>query len=200
MYGYNNPEILSRIVAPFLRQPLILFIIFVLFSILVPMLEEIMKPFALWFLKKKTILAGDGFFYGAITGMVFALIESIMGLTNFAMDSWVSISVVRLGTGILHIFTAAMLGWALTASWRESKFGKVGLTYLLCIAVHGLWNFLAISLSINEAITIGSTAVQGWIRVGFPILLVIMAAGMLAVLLTLGKKLGQEQKQEIHCA
>jgi hypothetical protein len=154
-----------------------------------------MKPLALWFINKKDLLASDGFYYGALTGMVFALIESILGLTGFGADGWVSMSVVRVGTGILHIFTSAMMGWALTSSWRSYRLGKLGLTYLGCIAVHGLWNFLAISISVNGLLPLSVNPQQGLISSLFPVLLVLMALGMALALLVLGRKLGMEQEK-----
>jgi hypothetical protein len=190
MVGMNNPDILSRLLTPFLTQPAILFILFVLFSLVVPVIEEIMKPMALWFLNKKEILPRDGFYYGALTGMVFALIESILGLTGFGADGWVSISIVRLGTGILHVFTSALMGWALTESWHAYRLGKLSLTFLFCVAVHGLWNFLAISISINDLIPMAVNPQQGVIRILFPAILVLMALGMLLGLLRVGRKLG----------
>ena len=153
-----------------------------------------MKPLALWFLKKKNILASDGFYYGALTGMVFALIESILGLSGFGTDGWVSMSVVRVGTGILHIFTSAMMGWALTESWHSYRLGKLGLTYLGCIAIHGLWNFLAISISINKILPLSVNSQQELIRVLFPVILVLMALGMLFALLHPWAKVGARTK------
>ncbi|MBI9049100.1 MAG: PrsW family intramembrane metalloprotease [Anaerolineaceae bacterium] len=188
-YGMNNPDILSRIFLPFLSQPVILFIIFALFSVIIPMFEELMKPLALWFVSKQNLSARDGFYYGAVTGMIFALIESILGLTSFGMDSWVSVSIVRLGTGVLHIFTAALMGWALTSSWRKEKFGKLILTYIICIVIHGAWNFLAIATSINELISAETLAMHDVIQVVFPILLVLMAGGMLIAMWMISKRL-----------
>ncbi len=196
LFDINNPELLGRILTPFLLQPTILLIGFIIFSLVVPVIEEIMKPLALWFLNKKNMLASDGFYYGAVTGMVFALIESILGLTGLGADSWVSMSVVRVGTGILHIFTSAMMGWALTSSWRSYRMGKLGLTYLGCIAIHGLWNFLAISISVNEILPGSVNSQQELIRIFFPVILVLMALGMLLALLRLGQKLAVEQKTE----
>ncbi len=193
MSGINNPELLGRILMPFLLQPTILLIGFVLFSLVIPVTEEIMKPLALWFLNKKDLQARDGFYYGALTGMVFALIESILGLTGFGAEGWVSMSVVRVGTGILHIFTSAMMGWALTSSWRSYRLGKLGLTYLGCITIHGLWNFLAISISVNELLPLTVNPQQDLVRILFPAILVLLALGMALALLGFGRKLGEEQ-------
>ena len=200
MYGFNNPDILSRILMPFLQQPLILVIIFLLFSVLIPMLEEIMKPLALWFLAKKEMLPDEGFYFGAVTGMVFALIESIIGLANFGADTWISVAVMRVGTGILHTFTAAMLGWALSLSWKRYKFGRLVLTFFVCVAVHGTWNFLAIGTSINDLLPLTINPAQGVLQIVLPALLVLMALGMLAVLFIFSKRLEDRKKEHLITA
>ena len=192
VYGANNPDILSRIAMPFLSEPVILFIVFSLFSIVIPMLEEIMKPLGIWFFSKKTLAARDGFFYGAMGGMVFALIESVMGLTNFAMDSWVLISIVRLGTGILHMFTAGLMGWALTSSWKEEKFGKLIGIYLLCIVIHGAWNFMAIGMSLSQFFSTATFGAQELFMYGFPVLMVLLAMGMLYAMYRMTEKLTKD--------
>jgi hypothetical protein len=198
VYGANNPDILSRIAMPFLSQPVILFIVFSLFSIIIPMLEEIMKPLGLWFFSKKTLAAKDGFFYGAMGGMVFALIESVMGLTSFGMESWVAISIVRLGTGILHMFTAGMMGWALTSSWKEEKFGKLIGIYLLCIVVHGAWNFMAIGMSLSQLAAGVHFAAGNVLTIVFPILMFLMAIGMLYAMVRITRRLTAEIQPSIY--
>jgi hypothetical protein len=198
MYGMNNPDILSRIATPFLSEPVILFIVFSLFSVVIPMLEEIMKPLALWFLNKKNLSERDGFFYGAMTGMVFALIESVIGLSSFAMDSWVSLSVVRLGTGILHIFTAALMGWALTSSWKKDKFEKLVLIYLACVLVHGVWNFMAIGISLNELVAFANFSFYGTLRILLPVLMVLMTVGMMFAIFRITKMLTVENQSHLY--
>ena len=198
MYGMNNPDILSRIVSPFLSEPVILFIVFSLFSIVIPMFEEIMKPLALWFINKQNLSAQDGFFYGAITGMVFALIESVLGLSSFAMDSWVSLSVVRLGTGILHIFTAALMGWALTSSWKKDKFGKLIIIYLVCLLIHGAWNFMAIGISLNDMTAFANYSFYNAVKIIFPVLLVLLAVAMTIAIFRMAKKLTLENQPLLY--
>jgi hypothetical protein len=56
----------------------------------------------------------------------------------------------RAGTAVIHILNTALMGWALTMAWNRGRYATLGLTYLLAITIHGLWNGLAILSTFNE--------------------------------------------------
>jgi len=56
------------------------------------------------------------------------------------------VMVGRIGTGLLHIFTAGINGWALASTWRDGKYMRVGIAYLASVIVHGAWNLFALLL------------------------------------------------------
>jgi hypothetical protein len=56
----------------------------------------------------------------------------------------------RIGTGVIHIFTAGLMGWALALAWQENRYLRLGVTYLVAVLIHGLWNGLTL-------VTVGTT-------------------------------------------
>jgi hypothetical protein len=57
---------------------------------------------------------------------------------------WAFAVTARAGTSLLHMFTAAVSGWALVLAWREGRYLRLVLSYLAVMAIHGLWNGLSL--------------------------------------------------------
>jgi hypothetical protein len=51
-----------------------------------------------------------------------------------------------MGTGVIHILTSGLTGWALALAWRERQYLRLGLVYLGVALIHGLWNGLTLLL------------------------------------------------------
>jgi biotin transporter BioY len=79
-----------------------------------------------------------------LCGAAFALIESLFYLSNPAGDGWAVLAGARAGTILLHITSTALVGWAMAAAWRDGNYWRLGLFYLLAVALHGLWNGMAV--------------------------------------------------------
>ena len=82
-----------------------------------------------------------------------------------------------------------MMGWALTSSWKKDKFSKLIWLYLLCILVHGAWNFMAIAVSLNDLAVFASLSFHSVLKIVFPVLMVAMAIGMLFTMFRITKHL-----------
>lgn len=113
-------------------------------AVLLPVLEELFKPLALWFFIRQNWTPAEGFSAGLVCGAAFALLESLMAVTFVPADSWLTTLAARLGTGVLHIVTTGLTGWALVSAWREKGYKKLALIYLASTSLHGVWNFFAI--------------------------------------------------------
>lgn len=156
----GDMDALLEMLAPFLTSPLIMAGAIVFVSVIVPLIEELFKPIGVWFLIRKEISAAEGFAAGALSGAGFAVFESLM--LNASMEEWLIGSVVRIGTAVIHITTAAFSGWALALAWKKGRFFILVLTYLAVVTVHGIWNGLAILVVFNEL------AVSKGMRIDFP--------------------------------
>jgi hypothetical protein len=77
-----------------------------------------------------------------LCGAAFALLETFS--VSAQSEDWSTLLLTRLGTDILHITTAALMGAAIVYTVRERHYLRLLGTYLLCVSLHGLWNAMAI--------------------------------------------------------
>ena len=124
------------------------------FAVLVPLLEEAIKPIGVWLLCGRRLTPGQGFAAGVLSGAGFALMETL-GYSSATVDNWLGITLARAGTGVMHITTTALVSWALASTWKDGRYVRVFLTYLAAVIIHGVWNSLtvglaALGLSIND--------------------------------------------------
>jgi len=152
---YVNPDTFPLILDqlyPLVQNPGIIAAVMVVIALVVPLIEELLKPLALWFFIKKRWSPREGFVAGLMCGGAFAVVESLTALASSGPSSLVLV-IARSGTALLHITTAGLSGWALTSTWRDGKVLRVGGIYLLTVLMHGIWNFLAVSTGIGSLAT-----------------------------------------------
>lgn len=137
----TSPELLIEWLAPYLASPWVMLIGFMFIVVFVPLIEELIKPIGVWFLARRHLSPAAGYTAGILSGAGFALFESL-GMTSVG-EEWVVQVVARIGAAIVHIFTSGLMGWALAVAWKQKRYLRLGLTYLLAVGIHGAWNALA---------------------------------------------------------
>jgi hypothetical protein len=142
--GTVDPQALTSLLDPYLKQPLFIFLIVAAGSALVPLLEEALKPLAVWFLAGRKMTPAQGFTAGLASGAIFALLESLFSLSPAMGADWSGVVIGRMGTGLLHVTCSGLVGWGLALAWRRGNYFKLGGLYLSAVFLHGSWN--AISL------------------------------------------------------
>lgn len=140
----NNPDALLRMIAPYLFKPATLLAGLLFFSVLVPIIEELIKPLAVWLTPGGITSPKQGFALGVLGGAAFALVESL-GMSPGIPGTSNILPIARAGTDVVHIVTTGLMGWALVSAWQGRKYLQLGVTYLVVIAIHGLWNALALA-------------------------------------------------------
>jgi hypothetical protein len=140
--GRPSSDELLRSLGPYMLQPALLFGVFIFGALIVPLIEELIKPIGVWLLFGRPMTPAAGLAAGAISGAGYALFESL-ALTSNGQD-WAASVVARSGTAVIHIFTASLMGWALVLAWRERRYLRLLGTYLLAVLIHGSWNALAL--------------------------------------------------------
>lgn len=135
---------------PLLSDPGVIFAGFAIVSLVIPIIEESLKPLAVWSLFKHELTPSGGFIAGMLCGAAFAFVESAFSLSAAGGQEWGFTALGRAGTGLLHAFTAGLNGWALAAAWRDANYIRQGLTFALTVALHGIWNFFAVFLGISQ--------------------------------------------------
>jgi hypothetical protein len=140
-----QPEEMQNLLLPYLAHPAIIGIALSYFSLLVPMIEELLKPLGVWISANRISSPAQGFALGALSGAAYALIETL-GVSAQTVD-WANLLLSRIGTDVLHITTSALMGAAIIYAFREKRFLRLAGTYILAVSLHGLWNGLAILYS-----------------------------------------------------
>jgi hypothetical protein len=137
-----SPDMLLEEFGPYLIRPAVLFGVLIFGAVVVPLIEELIKPIGVWLLAKRRLRPAAGFAAGALSGAGYALFESL-ALTSGGQE-WPALMVARVGTAAVHILTTAITGWALVQAWTQRRYVLLGLSYLTSVAIHGLWNGLTI--------------------------------------------------------
>jgi hypothetical protein len=137
-------ESVIRIIRPYITNPATIYSLIAIMAGVIPFLEELLKPLALWFFSPRKLSAREGFIGGMICGAAFALLESLGALGNPGTDSWSIIAIGRVGTGILHVSASGLVGWGMTKAWSEGKYLTLVWSYLLAVSFHALWNTSAL--------------------------------------------------------
>lgn len=186
-----DPQAITNLVEPLLSQPWVILIILILVSGVAPLVEELLKPMAVWALAGRNLTPAEGFTAGAIAGAGFALLETLFSLINFNDSTWLSLAIGRAGTGLLHITTAALMGKALAEAWRSNKYWQLGLNYLAVMLIHSLWNAFSILYGLGSTF-VGQPGLVQFVQPisqASPYLLVALSVGMFLTLVIVNFRL-----------
>lgn len=138
-----SSEAVLRILQPVVNNPFVVFSAVVFGAVIVPLIEELIKPVGVWLLANRQLTPSEGYALGILSGAGYALVESLF-LTSSGQQ-WGLVILARIGTSAVHILTAGLMGWALVTAWGKGKYLRLGGIYLLATLIHGLWNGLTIS-------------------------------------------------------
>jgi RsiW-degrading membrane proteinase PrsW (M82 family) len=188
-FEVSDPYVLDRLVGDLFASPQVVFAFLIFLSGFVPLIEELFKPISVWVLLGRKLRPVDGWVIGAFSGAGFALFENL-GNASVTQD-WFFAVLSRAGATIPHVFTAALMGYTLALARTQKKYGRVFLTFLGVVAIHGAWNasfVLNIAASLPQS---DGLLDQGWAPV-FLVLVGLLAIGMLIALLLINRKLRRE--------
>lgn len=180
-----NPDEILQMLEPYAQQPGVIVSGFLLVSLVMPALEELFKPLIIWFLAPgRRMTPAEGFVAGLLSGGGFALIESLNLAGNINDLSWAAVVTGRVGTGLLHITTTGLVGWAIVSAFRERRPARLIWTYLIAVALHGLWNLFGVLMGLGTLLPTGPYArAAGLVGQIAPFALVVLAI-LLFILLT----------------
>lgn len=194
----SPPELLDRL-SPIMLNPAVIAGVLALIALIVPMIEELVKPVGVWLLLGRNLSAVEGFAAGALSGAGYALFENLALVAD--STAWAAAAAVRVATGAVHIFTSGLMGWALAKSWRKKRFFLLGLAYLAAILVHGLWNGLTVLTSLSTiASSQGKSPLGAWMnsmQLTGPVSLGILALGALLALFSINRTLSRAYSKRL---
>ncbi len=136
-----DPLVIVDLFGGLAQRPSVIFGLLVLAAGVVPLIEEMFKPLAVWLLAGDRLTPAQGFYAGMLSGACFALWENLTALSAAGDGSGTTIVIARVGTGLLHIVTAGLVSWGMTSFWQSRRYWRrmVGM-YILAVTMHGLWN------------------------------------------------------------
>ncbi len=155
--GNLLPEQAQSFILPYLTKPAVVLTIGIFGAVLVPLIEELLKPIGVWFLVGTRLTPAGGFVAGILCGAGYALIESL-GLASSG-EQWASLVVARMGTAGVHIFTTGLSGWALALAWKQNSYLRLGGVYLFNVFFHGLWNAMTLTIVVSSIPRLGNNAI-----------------------------------------
>lgn len=128
---------------PIPSDPKAILSIFVLVSVIAPLVEEAVKPLAVVVMIGRVRSAAEAFILGMSAGIGFDLIET-SGYISQGYRDWIDVALQRSSAGLLHGLGAAMvaLGWYYLTHPKESNhrfllgFGCM----VYAVLQHAIWN------------------------------------------------------------
>jgi RsiW-degrading membrane proteinase PrsW (M82 family) len=139
----KNVEDILTILAPYLTQPWIFLAVLSFASGFGPLIEEAVKPLAVWVLGRRLHSPAEGFALGAISGAGFALLEGLMAASGMAETPYFGLP-ARLASSLMHISLSALMGWGIASAMLEKRWKRLAGAYALSVIFHGLWNGSAV--------------------------------------------------------
>jgi RsiW-degrading membrane proteinase PrsW (M82 family) len=194
----ENLDAIMQDLEPYLRQPLVIFSAFSVVAGIIPVIEELIKPLALWSLAGRKLSPQEGFVGGLLCGAGFALMENVLYFANvMTSGDWIVMAVGRAGTGILHMLASGLVGLGLARAWRDRKWKSLVFSTLGAIVLHGLWNALALASGFLPLILeIEETTIWQDILFNAPLILlmVLSAVGICVINRKLRKQAGEKDE------
>jgi RsiW-degrading membrane proteinase PrsW (M82 family) len=127
--------------APNCQSPGVYNIILIVVAVMAPLIEETVKPLAVIIFVGRIRSAAEAFVLGLAAGIGFNLIETT-GYISSGYQDWLSIALIRTGSGLLHGFGAAMvtLGWYYLTHPGKHRALKVAGCWIYAVLQHAIWN------------------------------------------------------------
>jgi hypothetical protein len=189
--GVTSQEELIQMLLPWLSRPGVILAVIAFAALIVPMIEESVKPIGVWLLAGFKLSPAAGFAAGALSGAGYAFFESL-ALAGSGAD-WTVSTITRIPTAVIHILNTALMGWALVLAWREKRYANLALIYLIVILIHGTWNGLALVSAVDSLLTQQGLpspfAFLTWLGPIAPFLLGGMTIGAFTLLLWMNRRL-----------
>jgi hypothetical protein len=161
-------------------------------ALIVPLVEEIIKPIGVWLLAGRRLTPVEGLVIGMISGAGFALFENLMVFE--AETVWYAVLLARMTTTTIHVFTSGLMGWALVQAWQSRRYLRLLAMYVLVVLIHGIWNaaaaLLAISNLLHSLTKLENPPVLPYhLQANATILMVIMSITCFILLILLNRKM-----------
>lgn len=135
-------EVSEQAVNYLLQNPVVIGIMLLFLSGIVPVIEEIFKPMAVWALWNRPLTPQDGWTLGLLSGAGFALMENFGNVSVGA--GWTFIALARGGATALHMFNTALIGYTFALARQKKQKLLPFLALAIAMLVHAAWNAMTV--------------------------------------------------------
>jgi hypothetical protein len=133
------------VLQPILLHPMAVAAVLVAVSVVTPIVEELAKSAAPWFIYGRLRSAAEGFWCGAVSGAGFALFEGLMASADIS-GNWTVIFWIRAWSSMMHILASGLAGWGIAAFRVTGRSSRLVAGYAFAIGIHSLWNAAVVGI------------------------------------------------------
>jgi RsiW-degrading membrane proteinase PrsW (M82 family) len=181
-----------------LNQPIVVFGLMAVIAGIMPLIEEIVKPLALWALAGHNLTDQEGFVAGLITGAAFTLMENLLYFSMaYSAEDWLFSAILRSTTGVLHMLGSGLVGLGLARTWRKGRWPFLALTLFSAIIFHSAWNAIALVASGAPVLLFG-VAPTFWEQFVFLLPLLALLAAAITIMYFINRKLQKQQALQVQ--
>ena len=143
------------VLAPALLTPVVMAGAFALVAGLIPLIEEAVKTIGVGMMAYRRPTLPQAVLWGLAAGAGFAIAEGLLNATS-SLGAWLPTILLRIGTTLLHCLTGALMGLAWYQILSRQKWARGLGLYLTSVAIHGLWNGLAVAMALLSLVAVGA--------------------------------------------
>ena len=190
----QDVDLIIQMLEPYFMRPVVIFGLLAVMSGFIPLIEELLKPLALWSMAGQNLTDQEGFVAGLLSGAGFALMENLLYFTNVtSAEDWLFMVIGRAGTGVLHMFGSGLVGLALVRAWRSGKWTFLGWMTALAVVFHGLWNAFALLGGLGPSLVVNDLTLTMGQEVLLYLPLILLLLIEISALVLINRRLRRDQ-------
>lgn len=143
------------------ESPVVIAAILLAVALVVPLVEEAVKTVGVGLRMYTQPTLSEALLWGIACGAGFALVEGLLN-TVAGLDAWAAVVLLRVGATLLHCFTGGLMGLAWYALLRRRRLWWALGLFLLSVGIHGLWNYLSVSIPLGSWQAADASAESGF--------------------------------------
>ena len=167
------------------RSPLVIIGALGLMAVAAPLIEESVKTLGVGLMAYRRPSQSEAYLWGIAGGAGFALFEGMFSSLS-GLDAWAPTVLARVGSTALHCLAGGLVGLAWHAVLADRRWGRALGLFAGSVALHGLWNGLAVGSALISLASTGEGMNSGQALLGIGSLGMMAALVFLAIVVIVG--------------
>jgi RsiW-degrading membrane proteinase PrsW (M82 family) len=152
----GNPENLTRL----LLSPAALSAIVLVFVVLAPLIEELLKGLGVLALGYRLRGPGEAWLWGVACGAGFAISESLFN-GSIALEGWGAVMLMRCAASLMHCVASGVMGLGWHQALVSRRPWRLLAAYGASTGLHGLWNAAAVAVAVPSLVLASEPGAPG---------------------------------------